>query len=165
MLVVQTRLSAPAPHDVELVLPFEMRQKSRLRATVSDGEEIGLFLDRGTVLRGGDCVRAQDGRVVRIVAADEDLLEVRCADADALVRAAYHLGNRHATVQIGAGWLRIAADEVLAAMLLGMGATVRAVRAPFEPEAGAYAADHAHSGAARHAGIIHDFAARGASKT
>jgi urease accessory protein len=165
MLVVQTKLSAPMPHDVELVLPFEMRQKSRLRATVSDGEEIGLFLERGTVLRDGDCVRAQDGRVVRIVAAAEDLLEVRCADADSLVRAAYHLGNRHTTVQIGAGWLRIAADDVLAAMLQGLGATVRPVRAPFEPEAGAYAAHHAHPGGARHAGIIHDFAPPRASKT
>ncbi len=162
MLVVQRRLDAPAPHDADLVLPFELRQKSRLRTTVAGGEEIGLFLERGTVLRDGECLQADDGRVVRVVAADEDLLEVRCADADALARAAYHLGNRHTPVQVGAGWLRLAADDVLAGMLRGLGATVTPIRAPFEPEAGAYAAGHhAHSGEAKHAGIIHDFAARG----
>ena len=166
MLVAQTKLDAPAPHDAELVLPFELRQKSRLRTTVSSGEEIGLLLDRGTVLRDGDCLEAEDGRVIRVVAAAEDLLEVRCADADALVRAAYHLGNRHTPVQVGSGWLRIAADDVLAGMLRGQGATVVAMRAPFEPEAGAYAAHaHAHSGEAKHAGIIHDFAVGEASKT
>ncbi len=164
MLVVQTKLDAPVRHDAELVLPFELRQKSRLRATVASGEEIGLFLDRGTVLRDGDCLGADDGRVVRVVAAAENLLEVRCADADALARAAYHLGNRHAPVQVGCGWLRIATDDVLANMLRGLGAAVSAVRAPFEPEAGAYAAGHAHSAEAKHAGIVHDFAARVATE-
>src|SRR4029453_8979911 len=165
MLVVQTKLDAPAPHDALLVLAFELRQKSRLRATVADGEEIGLFLDRGTVLRDGDCLKAEDGRIVRIAAADEDLLEVRCTDADALARAAYHLGNRHTPVQIGPGWLRIATDDVLANMLRGLGATVTPVRAPFEPAAGAYAAaPRAHSSDAKHAGIIHDFAPRPAHR-
>ena len=162
MLVVQRKLDAPAPHDAVLVLPFELRQKSRLRATVAGGEEIGLFLERGSVLRDGECLQADDGRVVRVKAAAEDLLEVRCADANALARAAYHLGNRHTPVQVGAGWLRLAADDVLAGMLRGLGATITAVRAPFEPEAGAYAAGHhAHSGEAKHAGIIHDFAVLG----
>jgi len=163
MLIVQRRLDAPAPHDALLVLPFELRQKSRLRTAVAGGEEIGLFLGRGTVLRDGDCLQADDGRIVRVRAADEDLLEVRCADPGALARAAYHLGNRHTPVQVGAGWLRFAADDVLAAMLRGQGATVIPVRASFEPEPGAYAAGHhAHPGEAKHAGIIHDFAARGA---
>ena len=162
MLIVQRKLDAPAPHDTLLVLPFELRQKSRLRTAVAGGEEIGLFLERGTVLRDGECLQADDGRVVRVAAADEDLLEVRCADANALARAAYHLGNRHTPVQVGSGWLRLAADDVLGGMLRGLGATVAAIRAPFEPEAGAYAAGHhAHSGEAKHAGIIHDFAARG----
>jgi urease accessory protein len=162
MLVVQRKLDAPAPHDAVLVLPFELRQKSRLRTTVATGEEIGLFLERGTVLRDGECLQADDGRVVRVAAAPEDLIEVRCADADALARAAYHLGNRHTPVQVGEGWLRLVADDVLANMLRGLGAAVTAIRAPFEPEAGAYAAGHhAHPGEAKHAGIIHDFAARG----
>jgi urease accessory protein len=159
MLVVQRKLDAPAPHDAMLVLPFELRQKSRLRTAVAGGEDIGLFLPRGTLLRDGDCLRADDGRVVRVAAAAEDLLEIRCADAEALARAAYHLGNRHTPVQVGAGWLRIAADDVLAGMLRGLGAVVAPVRAPFEPEAGAYAAGHhSHSSDAKHAGIIHDFA-------
>ena len=161
MLIVQRRLGASATHDADLVLPFELRQKSRLRTTVVGGEEIGVFLERGTVLRGGDCLEADDGRVVRVVAADEALIEARCAEPTALARAAYHLGNRHTPTQLGDGWLRIAADDVLAGMLRGLGATVTRITAPFEPEAGAYVAGHhSHSGDAKHAGVIHDFAAR-----
>jgi urease accessory protein len=161
MLLVQNRLGAPTPHDATLVLPYEQRQKSRLRTTVEGGEEIGLFLERGAVLRDGDCLRAQDGRVVRVVSAAEELIEVRCADAEALARVAWHLGNRHTPVQVGEGWLRLASDPVLERMLRGLGATVVAVCAPFEPEAGAYAAGHhAHSADAKHAGVIHDFGAR-----
>lgn len=162
MLIVRTRISVQPRFDAELLLPFELRQKSRLRTTVSGGEEIGLFLDRGTVLRDGDCLQADDGRIVRVVAAAEDLLEVRGVDPLALARAAYHLGNRHAPAQVGDSWLRIAADDVLAGMLRGIGAEVTPIRAPFEPEAGAYVAGHhAHFGEAKRAGIIHDFAARG----
>jgi urease accessory protein len=162
MLIVQKRIPPHPAFDAELALPFEQRQKSRLRTTVSSGEEIGLFLERGAVLRGGEFLQADDGRIVRVVAADEDLLEVRCADPSALARAAYHLGNRHTPVEVGTGWLRIGADEVLAGMLRGLGASVVALRAPFEPEAGAYGAGrHAHSGEAKHGGIIHDFIARG----
>jgi urease accessory protein len=161
MLIVQKRIPPQSAFDAELALPFEQRQKSRLRTTVVGGEEIGLFLERGTVLRGGEFLQADDGRVVRVVAAEEDLLEVRCADPQTLARAAYHLGNRHAPAQLGSGWLRIAADGVLAGMLRGLGATVTPLRAPFDPEAGAYgAARHAHAGESRHGGIIHDFIAR-----
>ena len=143
------------------MLPFEQRQKSRLRTVLANGEEAGIFLERGTILRGGDFLQADDGRIVRVVSAEEDLMEVRAADASALARAAYHLGNRHTPVQVGDGWLRFAADRVLGDMLIGLGVTVTALRAPFEPEAGAYAAaHHHHSGEAKHAGIIHDFAQR-----
>jgi urease accessory protein len=158
MLTVQKRIPRQLAFDDELVLPFEQRQKSRLRTTVASGEEIGLFLERGTVLHDGECLQADDGRVVHVVAADEDLFDVRYSDLEALARAAYHLGNRHTPTQIGKGWLRIAADDVLGGMLRGLGATVTPIRAPFEPEAGAYAAGHhAHSGEAKHAGIIHDY--------
>ena len=162
MLIVRRRIGPQARADAVLVLPFELRQKSRLRTVAEGGEEVGLFLDRGTLLRGSDWLQADDGRVVRVVAADEDLQEARCADAEGLARAAWHLGNRHAAVQVGVGWLRFAADEVLAAMLRGLGATVQPVRAPFEPEGGAYAGGpHAHSPETRHRGILHDFAERG----
>jgi urease accessory protein len=159
MLIVTQRIAPQATVAAVLTLPFAERQKSRLRTSVDTGEEIGLFLERGTVLRDGDCLRADDGRVVRVAAADEDLLDVTCADAQALARAAYHLGNRHTPVEVRAGGLRIAADRVLAELLQGLGVSVAPLRAPFEPEAGAYSlARHAHAGG--HTGIIHDHARR-----
>ncbi len=165
MLTIRDRAPAGAPADADLVLPFELRQKSRLLTRLATGEEAGLVLDRGAVLRGGDRLRAEDGRVVRVVAADEALMEAMCHDAATLARCAFHLGNRHTPVEVRSGALRFAADEVLATMLRGLGATVTAVTAPFEPEAGAYAAGHHHhSGDAKHAGIIHDMIGRGARK-
>jgi urease accessory protein len=161
MLIVEQRIAPQATQDALLVLPFEQRQKSRLRTVLANGEEVGLFLERGTILRGGDCLRGADGRVVRVVAADESLMEVRSGDAATLARAAYHLGNRHTPVQVGDGWLRFAADHVLGEMVRGIGASVATLEAPFEPEAGAYAAGHHHhSGEAKHAGVIHDFGLR-----
>jgi urease accessory protein len=98
---------------------------------------------------------------VRVQSAAEKLMEVRAKDAESLARAAYHLGNRHTPIQIGDGWVRFAADHVLAEMLLGLGVEISALAAPFEPEPGAYAAGHhQHSGEAKHAGVIHDFALR-----
>jgi len=165
MLIVRQRSDGHAAADVELPLPFELRRKSRLRTALPSGEEVGLFLDRGATLRGGDCLIADDGRIVRVVAAPEALMEARSAEPGELVRAAYHLGNRHCPVEIGTGWLRFPADRVLAEMLLGMGFAVTAVSAPFEPEAGAYAAGHHHhSSEAKHAGIIHDFGQRPAPR-
>jgi urease accessory protein len=160
VLIVQQRIAPQSTHDAELALPFEQRQKSRLRTVLTNGEEIGLFLERGTILRGGDCLRGDDGRVVRVVAAPENLMEARGDDAGTLARAAYHLGNRHTPVQLGDGWLRFAADHVLGEMVRGLGIAVESIQAPFEPEAGAYAAGHHHSSEAKHAGVIHDFALR-----
>jgi urease accessory protein len=160
MLIVRRRSLKQDHADAELVLPFELRQKSRLRTALRSGEEVGLFLDRGAVLRGGDCLVADDGRIVRVIAAPEAVMEVRSADPGGLARAAYHLGNRHCPVEIGVDWVRFPADRVLAEMLLGMGFAVTAASAPFEPEAGAYAAGQHHSSEAKHAGIIHEFGQR-----
>jgi urease accessory protein len=147
MLMIEARCPPQPRQDAELRLPFEMRQKSRLRAKLASGEEVGLFLEHGN-----------DGRAVLVVAADEALMEARCTGPLELTRAAYHLGNRHVPVQIGDGWLRFQRDEVLAQMLRGLGATVSELAAPFEPEAGAYAAGHHHhSMEAKHSGIIHEF--------
>ncbi len=157
MLVIESRCDKAA-HQEQLSLPFELRQKSRLRTKLASGEEAGLFLEHGSILRGGDCLRANDGRIVLVVAADEELMEAKCVTPFQLVRAAYHLGNRHVPVQIGDGWLRFQADDVLAQMLRGLNATVSRVSAPFEPEAGAYAGGHHHhSMDAKHSGIIHEF--------
>ncbi|MDA8254482.1 MAG: urease accessory protein UreE [Betaproteobacteria bacterium] len=130
-----------------LVLAFETRSKSRLRARLASGEECGLFLPRGTVMRGGDKLLAGDGRIAEVVAAVESLMEAASADPLQLARAAYHLGNRHVAVQILPGRLRFARDHVLGEMLRGLGLPVVEVDAAFEPESGAYGAHagHGHS--------------------
>jgi urease accessory protein len=159
MLTVTRRSNGEGAPELTLSLPFELRQKTRLRTVLGNGEEVGLFLPRGAGLRDGDRLEADDGRIIGVVAAAEALAEVRCADLQQLARVAYHLGNRHAPVEVGPGWLRFAADDVLAAMVRGLGADVRAVAAPFEPERGAYGAGaHQHTGEALHRGVIHDFA-------
>ena len=140
-----------------LVLPFDMRQKSRLRATLTSGEEVAIVLPRGQVLRGGDWVVASDGRVIEVEAQHEKVLHVLCAAPQLLIRAAYHLGNRHVPVQVGEGWLRIAEDHVLEEMLKGLGATLTRTMAPFEPEAGAYGGGHSHGSETGHGGKIHEF--------
>ena len=141
----------------QLLLAFEMRQKSRLRATLTTGEEVAIVLPRGQILRGGDWVVASDGRVIEVVAKPERVLHVLCATPYLITRAAYHLGNRHVPVQVGEGWLRIAEDHVLEEMLIGLGATVMATEAPFEPEAGAYGGHHRHDNESGHGGKIHEF--------
>lgn len=125
---------------MRVILSFDQRQKSRLRAKLESGEEIALIVERGRVLRGGDRVTTTDGRVVEIVGAPEKLLHI---EADSLARIAYHLGNRHVAVQVGEGFLRIAEDHVLEDMVRRLGARVSRVEAPFEPEAGAYGHHHA----------------------
>jgi urease accessory protein len=149
MLSLHTRIThADTVHDL-LVLPFEQRERCRLRARLASGEEVALFLARGTVLRDGellsDKAMGEGGRVVRVVAAPEPTYLVRCVDATMLARCAYHLGNRHTQVQIGQGWLRIRIDPVLKEMVEGLGAQVDQELARFEPEQGAYAGGgHGH---------------------
>jgi urease accessory protein len=123
-------------------LPFERRQKRWLRAPLASGEEVSLRLPRGVILRGGDLLAASDGRVIEVVAVPERLVHVECATPDQLARLAYHLGNRHVPVHIGAGFLRLIEDPVLEDMLCGQGAKITHIEAPFEPEAGGYAGAH-----------------------
>jgi len=148
----------PVDHPYgELVLPFDLRIRSRLRTRLASGEEAVLRTERGSVLRGGECVRSEDGRVIRISAAAEKVIHITCADQFELTRAAYHLGNRHVPVEIGDGYLRIAADHVLRDMLLGLGAKVEELEAPFEPESGAYGGGHGHNDEDGHGGKIHQY--------
>jgi urease accessory protein len=134
-----------------LTLPFELRQKSRLRARLDSGEEVALLLPRGRVLRGGDLLLASDGGAVRVRAAAEYVSTATAGEPVALARAAYHLGNRHMPLQVGDGFLRYQADHVLDEMVRGLGLTVKSEQAPFEPEAGAYGEhDYAHGGGHSH---------------
>ena len=116
-----------------------------MRTRLSTGEEAGLMLERGTVLRGGDRLLADDGRVIEVVAAPETVSTVTAAEPASLARAAYHLGNRHVALQIGPGWLRYLHDHVLDEMVIGLGFQVAVESAPFEPEGGAYG-NHAAPG-------------------
>ena len=173
MLEIKTRFEVALPGRTvvateRLQLPFDQRQKSRLRAQLVSGEEVALALPRGAVLRGGDLLLASDGRVVEIVARPEQLLHVECDSPQALARAAYHLGNRHVPVQVGAGFLRLAADHVLEQMLSGLGARITVIDAPFEPESGAYAGHthgsaghHNHTGAEGGGARIHEYGGHG----
>jgi urease accessory protein len=142
----------------KLELPFESRQKSRLKAKLASGEEVAVLLPRGEILRGGDLVTASDGRVIEIIAVPEKVLHI---ESSSLAKVAYHLGNRHVPVQVGTDFLRIAEDHVLEEMLRKLGATVSHVQAPFEPEAGAYAGGHQHQhDEMGHGGKIHEFGER-----
>ncbi|MFM0043783.1 urease accessory protein UreE [Paraburkholderia sediminicola] len=127
-----------------LTLAFDERRKSRLAATLDNGEEVALLLPRGTVLRDGDVLVADDGGLVRVVAAPETVLVVRAKDALTLTRAAYHLGNRHTPVEVGTDYLKLEYDPVLADMLKRIGASVDQVSMPFQPESGAYGGGHKH---------------------
>jgi len=138
--------NAAALCDDSVVLPFDLRQKSRLRVRLQSGIEAALQLKRGSILRGGDRLLSGDGRVVQVVAADEPVMHVSAASAQQLMRAVYHLANRHVPLQIGDGWLRLEQDHVLKEMLLGLGMEVIEQAAPFEPEAGAYGGGGHHHG-------------------
>ena len=133
-------------------LDWDLRQKSRFDASDSLGRQLGIFLPRGTVLRGGDALVAEDGSFIRVVASPQAVLRITpCTDHGTpfdLIRAAYHLGNRHVPIELKPDFLQIEPDHVLADLLKAMHLTVQAVEAPFEPEAGAYASGtspgHAH---------------------
>lgn len=158
MLEIKSKLKiARSAYKLEvkglLQLPFELRQKTRQRTQLVSGEEVAVSLPRGEVLRGGDLLVASDGRVVEVIAAPEALLHVECDGARSLALAAYHLGSRHVSLQIGENFLRTSADHVLEQMLKGLGIKTRAVTEAFEPESGAYGGDHEHADGAH----IHEY--------
>jgi len=157
MLLIEELHDGPEAPSDHLELSFDYRTRSRLRASTLGGVEVGLFLPRGTILRGGQKLRAADGTIIGVRAAAESLTEARCEDPLQLARAAYHLGNRHVAVEIGEGRLRIVADHVLGGMLMGLGLELQAVDAPFEPEAGAYAHGHQHPGDGASGARIHEY--------
>jgi urease accessory protein len=146
MLHIELRYEGEQASSATLTLPFDKRQKSRLRATLDDGRAVAITLERGTSLRDGDKLRTADGEIVQVRGADESLSVVRATDSLAMTKAAYHLGNRHVPLQIGPGELCYQHDHVLDAMLHQLGLDVSCEQRPFEPESGAYGQGHPHGG-------------------
>lgn len=139
-----------------LSLDWDTRQKSRFGATDSQGREVAVLLTRGTVLRGGDVLVGEDGSLLRIEAAAQPVLQVRhCSSHGSpfdLMRAAYHLGNRHVPLELQPTLLQFEPDAVLADMLRQQHLIVTEAQAAFEPEAGAYGqGGHGHGHGHGHA--------------
>jgi urease accessory protein len=144
MLVFTERVKHMHNHSHTLTLAFEMRQKARLKTKSDSGEEIGLMLPRGLVLRGGDCLRSDDGVIAKVIAALEEVSVASSNDKLLLAKASYHLGNRHIPLQIENNYLVYQKDHVLDEMVEKLGLSISHEMRAFEPETGAYAA-HEHS--------------------
>ncbi|MFL6661453.1 MAG: urease accessory protein UreE [Rhizobacter sp.] len=142
-----------------VVLDWDTRQKSRFDTEDSQGRRLGVFLPRGAVVRGGDVLVAEDGSLVKVIATPQPVMVVRhCAEHGSpfdLLRAAYHLGNRHVALDLQPDRLQIEPDPVLADMLRRMHLIVTEELAPFEPEGGAYGAAYAGHGHAHDHGHGH----------
>ena len=140
-------------------LDWDVRQKSRFDATDSQGRSIGVFLPRGTAVRGGDVLVAEDGSLIRVIAAPQPVLRITHCSAHGtpfdLTRAAYHLGNRHVPIELKPDHLKIEPDHVLADMLRSMHLIVVEADEAFEPEGGAYASHDSH-GHSHGSGHSHD---------
>ena len=141
-------------------LDWDVRQKSRFDCTDSRGRHLGVFLARGAVVRGGDVLVAEDGSLVKVVAAPQPVLVITpCAEHGTpfdLTRAAYHLGNRHVPIELKPDHLKIEPDHVLAGMLRAMHLIVQETSATFEPESGAYATQDGQSHGHAHHGQDHE---------
>ena len=149
-LIPQGRGLAPAllKRAASVELDWDTRQKSRFDATDSSGRALGVFLPRGTSVRGGDVLVAEDGSLIRVSGAPQPVLVIRaCAEHGSpfdLTRAAYHLGNRHVAIELQPDHLKIEPDHVLATMLKRMHLIVSEAHEAFEPEGGAYQAEAGH---------------------
>ncbi|MFK8051805.1 MAG: urease accessory protein UreE [Woeseiaceae bacterium] len=126
-------------------LSFQDRHRRRLRMHSSAGRDFLLDFPEAIALRDGDILTLDDDSYIRVSALPEDVLDITAADANALTRIAWHLGNRHLPTAISAGQLRIAYDHVIEAMIVGLGGKTARLHAPFQPEAGAYDAEHHHA--------------------
>ena len=144
MITFEKKVESGKP-DTTVTLPRDLREKSRLKVTLDDGREAGLFFEKGVSFQDGDLIISDDTSVlVKIKAADETVSSVYCDDPLQLARACYHLGNRHIPLQINKGILRYQHDHVLDDMVRGLGLEVKTEQAPFEPESGAYSSGSSH---------------------
>lgn len=144
MIKFTTKIDSRTDAEFTLTLPFEARQKARLHTKLDSGEEAGLFLARGIILRAGDKLQAESGEIVKIISAPEEVSTVTSNDPLLLMRASYHLGNRHVPLEVKPTYLRFHFDHVLNEMLEHLDLSVIKEFAPFEPESGAYAQAHHH---------------------
>jgi urease accessory protein len=133
-----------------VLLDFDARHRRRMAMTAERGTAFLLDLPDAVVLKDGDGLILEDGRIVEVRAALEPLAEIGAADAATLLRLAWHLGNRHLPARIEAGRILIRRDHVIEAMVAGLGGRVSLISAPFEPEGGAYAGGHGHAEAHAH---------------
>ena len=141
-------------------LDWDVRQKSRFETVDSLGRSVGVFLSRGTVIRGGDVLVAEDGSLIQVSAEPQEVLRITACTIHGspfdLTRAAYHLGNRHVPIELKPDHLKIEPDHVLAEMLRAMHMTVNTVHEAFEPEGGAYSSGSHHHGHSHANGHDHD---------
>jgi urease accessory protein len=135
---------AQSVHTPRLPLAYHERVKSRLAAMLPDGRAVAITLPRGSVMRGGTVLSGDDGACVIVDALAEPVAKITAPSPLALMRAIYHLANRHVLAQLATDHVLIERDPVLEHMLVGLGATVQHIEAPFDPEAGAYDGQHTH---------------------
>lgn len=135
------------------VLAHDERHLRRRAIELADGSKVLVDLPEPVALNDGDRLVLEDGRHIEIIAAPEDVYDIRARDAVHLSELAWHIGNRHLAASIEAGRILILRDHVIKAMLEGLGATVRDVSEPFKPVRGAYSGghDHGHGHAEAHA--------------
>jgi len=126
-----------------LTLDFDARHRRRIRLTSDQGEDILIDLPKAVAMADGDALQLEDGKLLKVKAATELVVEVRHQDQVQLIRLAWHLGNRHLAAEIRNHFLRIRPDRVIEDMLHGFGARLVKVQVPFQPEGGAYG-DHGH---------------------
>lgn len=144
--IVSVVTSAASTPFASLTLPFEKRQICRQRVVLDNGDEASLIIDRGTILRDGDVLSTESGQFIQVRAADESVSTLYTEECLQLARAAYHLGNRHVSLEVRAGRLRYLHDHVLDHMIKELGLEVVVEKAPFEPEPGAYSqGGHSHA--------------------
>ncbi len=150
MIKFEEKITTEKTPHTTLILGKDQREKSRLKVTLSDGREAGLFFEKGITFQDGDLIISDDGKtLVEIKAATETVSTVKCDDPLLLAKACYHLGNRHVPLQINATTLHYQHDHVLDEMVRGLGLEVITEQAAFEPESGAYGGssshDHSHN--------------------
>jgi urease accessory protein len=125
-----------------VLVDFDLRHRRRIVLRTEGGDELLIDLPRAVRLKEGDGLRLDDGGIIRVCARPEPLLEIHAHEQGALLRIAWHLGNRHLPVQLLGDRMRIRMDHVMEDMVAGLGGHVERIAAPFDPEAGAYAAGH-----------------------